>query len=104
MDRSERFYRDVLGAVPDVRDGYGCRWLLLDGLPLSLVPNAAEPASVSTQPAAFNLWVEVDDLAAAATEFAHQSVTILQLSDGAFMVIADPGDLVIEVWQRETDA
>jgi catechol 2,3-dioxygenase-like lactoylglutathione lyase family enzyme len=24
LDRSRRFYEDVLGASPDARDGYGC--------------------------------------------------------------------------------
>jgi catechol 2,3-dioxygenase-like lactoylglutathione lyase family enzyme len=104
MDRSERFYRDVLGAIPDPRDGYGCRWMLLDELLFSLVPNASEPAGVSPRRAAFNLWVEVDDLAAAAAVFARHGVTVLQPSDGTFMVIADPDGLVIEVWQHESNA
>lgn len=100
--RSERFYRTVLGATPFPTDdpGYGCPWLRLGSLPITLMPNATErsPAEFPTHAMPI-LWLEVDDLAAAAVRFARQKVEVVTPSDGQFMQIADPDGLVIEVWQ-----
>jgi predicted enzyme related to lactoylglutathione lyase len=47
------------------------------------------------------LWLQVNDLEAAARRFAKAGVEIIQPSDGQFMMIADPDGLVMEVWQAE---
>ena len=47
------------------------------------------------------LWLEVDDLEAAARLFARDQVEVIQPSDGQFMMIADPDGLMIEAWQAE---
>jgi len=102
LDRSRRFYEDVLGASPDPRDGYGCPWYRLGAWSISRMPNAAErsPSSFPDQ-AMTILWLEVDDLAAAERHFARNQVEVVQPSDGQFMMIVDPDGLVIEVWQAE---
>jgi catechol 2,3-dioxygenase-like lactoylglutathione lyase family enzyme len=101
-DRSEAFYRDVLGARPDPRDGYGCRWFKLGDFSINLLHNAAlrTPAEFPTHAMPI-LWIETDDLRNAADTFARQGVAIVQPSDGQSMMIADPDGLVIEVWQAE---
>jgi O-acetyl-ADP-ribose deacetylase (regulator of RNase III)/catechol 2,3-dioxygenase-like lactoylglutathione lyase family enzyme len=103
--RSERFYRDVLGAVTEPTDdpGYGSVWLRLGTLAITLLPNAAErsPATFPTHAMPI-LWLEVDDLKAAGRRFAKQKVDVVTPSDGQFMMIADPDGLVIEVWQADT--
>jgi len=102
--RAERFYRDVLGAAtfPTDDPGYGCPWLQLGTLVITLMPNAAErsPAEFPTHAMPI-LWLEVDDLEEAARQFAMHDVEVVSPSDGQFMQIADPDGLVIEVWQAE---
>jgi catechol 2,3-dioxygenase-like lactoylglutathione lyase family enzyme len=102
--RSERFYRDVLGATtfPTHDPGYGCPWLKLGTLAITLMPNATErsPAEFPTHAMPI-LWLEVDDLEAAARMFAEHQVEVITPSDDQFMQIADPDGLVIEVWQGE---
>ncbi len=102
--RTERFYRDVLGAtvVPTDDPGYGCPWLRLGSLAITLMPNASQrsPAEFPTHAMPI-LWLEVDDLAAAARQFVRDGVEVVTPSDGQFMQIADPDGLVIEVWQVE---
>jgi catechol 2,3-dioxygenase-like lactoylglutathione lyase family enzyme len=102
--RSERFYRRVLGAeaLPTDDPGYGCPWLRLGPLAITLMPNAAErsPAKFPTHAMPI-LWLEVDDLEAAARRFAREGVEVVSPSDGMFMQVADPDGLVIEVWQAE---
>lgn len=104
--RSERFYRRVLGAepLPTADPGYGCPWLRLGSLAITLMPNAAErsPAEFPTHAMPI-LWLEADDLAAAAQRFARERVEVVTPSDGQFMQIADPDGLVIEVWQAEAE-
>lgn len=102
LDRSGRFYEDVLGASPDPRDGHGCPWYRLGDWSITLMPNAAErsPSSFPNH-AMMALWLEVDDLAAAERLFARDQVEVVQPSDGQFMMIADPDGLMIEVWQAE---
>lgn len=101
-DVSARFYEDMLGAVPDPRDGYGCPWYRLGPLLISLMPNAAgrSPATFPEHAMPI-LWLEVDDLEAAARRFADHRVEVIEESDGQFMMIADPDGLPIEVWQAE---
>jgi catechol 2,3-dioxygenase-like lactoylglutathione lyase family enzyme len=105
--RSERFYRDILGATtyPTDDPGYGCPWLQLGTLAITLMPNATErsPAEFPTH-AMPMLWLEVDDLEEAALLFAKQKVEVVRPCDGQFMLIADPDGLVIEIWQAENDA
>lgn len=104
--RSERFYREVLGATTLATDdpGFGCPWLQLGTLALTLMPNASERS-----PAAFPshampiLWLEVDDLNAAAQLFTEHSVEVIEPADGQSMQIADPDGPVIEVWQAEAE-
>jgi predicted enzyme related to lactoylglutathione lyase len=102
--RSERFYREVLGAatLPTDDPGYGCLWLQIGTLAITLMPNAAQrsPAEFPTHAMPI-LWLEVDDLEAAAQQFARHGVEVITPSDGQFMQIADPDGLVIEVWETE---
>jgi catechol 2,3-dioxygenase-like lactoylglutathione lyase family enzyme len=102
--RSESFYRDVLGATtfPTADPGYGCLWLQLGTQAIALMPNATErsPAEFPTHAMPI-LTLEVDDLEAAARQFAKHKVEVLW-RDGQFMQIADPDGLVIEVWQAAT--
>jgi catechol 2,3-dioxygenase-like lactoylglutathione lyase family enzyme len=104
--RSERFYREVLGAavLPTDDPGYGCPWLRLGSLAITLMPNAAQrsPAQFPTHAMPI-LWLEVDDLEEAARWFARNEVEVVTPSAGQFMQIADPDGLVIEVWQAETE-
>lgn len=104
--RAEEFYRKVLGAVPLPTDdpGYGCPWLRLGSLAITLMPNAAEPSPAEFPTHAMPiLWLEVDDLAAAAARFARYKVEVVDPGDGQFMQIADPDGLVIEVWQSQPE-
>ncbi len=102
LDRSRRFYEEVLGASPDPSDGYGCPWYRLGALYITLMPNAAERSPSSFPDHAMTiLWLEVDDLGAAERLFARNQVEVVQPSDGLFMMIADPDGLMIEVWQTE---
>lgn len=99
LPRSLVFYEEVLGAVPQPRDGYGCRWYDLGSMTISLMPNATSPspAQMPEHPMAM-LWLETDDLEAAERRFVEFEVTVLQASDGQMMVITDPDGIVIEVW------
>ncbi len=103
LARSVRFYEQVLGAVREPRDGYGCPWFRLGPLSITLLPNAtaASPAKFPDHSMAM-LWVETDDLAAAARRFAEFGVSVLEEGDGQWMMIADPDGIVIEVWQAES--
>lgn len=73
--RFARFYEQVLGAVLEPRDGYGCRWYKLGPLSFSLMPNATDPspAQMPAHPMAM-LWLETVDLAAAGRRFAHSAL------------------------------
>jgi catechol 2,3-dioxygenase-like lactoylglutathione lyase family enzyme len=105
LRRSARFYEEVLGAaVVPTEDGIGCPWYRLGSLVLTLMPNAAE-RSPATFPAHAMpiLWLEADDLEAAARRFARHDVEVVTPSDGQFMQVADPDGLVIEVWQAEAE-
>ena len=104
VDRSERFYRDVLGATPDPRDGHGCRWYRLGSLLFTLMPTATE-RSHATFPddAMIILWLEVDDLQSAKSQFVRHGVEIVDPGDGQFVMVADPDGLLIEVWQAAAD-
>ena len=102
LDRSRHFYQVVLGASPDLRDGFGCPWYRLGAWSITLMPNAAERSPSSFPDHAMTiLWLEVDDLPAAEQHFARHQVEVVQPSDGQFMMIADPDGLMIEVWQAE---
>jgi catechol 2,3-dioxygenase-like lactoylglutathione lyase family enzyme len=104
LARSVKFYETVLGAVRQPGDGYGCPWFKLGPISISLLPNAVEasPAKFPDHPMAM-LWLETDDLAAAVRRFARSGITVLQPSDGQFMMITDPDGIVIEVWQAESE-
>jgi len=103
LKKSAHFYETVLGAVLEPRDGYGCRWYDLGAMSINLMPNSTEPT-----PARFPehpmliLWLETDDLTIAERRFFECGVTILQPSDGQFMMIEDPDGIIIEVWKSET--
>jgi predicted enzyme related to lactoylglutathione lyase len=100
LTRSMRFYEQALGAVREPDDGYGCPWFKLGQLWISLLDNATtvSPAKFPGHPMAM-LWVETDDLTAAAQRFVQFGVKVLNPSDGQSMIIADPDGIVIEVWQ-----
>jgi catechol 2,3-dioxygenase-like lactoylglutathione lyase family enzyme len=100
LERSQQFYDIVLGAERIPTDvGW---WYRLGALKITLLPNATEPS-----PAAFPthampiLWLEVDNLPAAAERFAQYGVRVITPGDGQYMQVADPDGLVIEVWQAE---
>jgi catechol 2,3-dioxygenase-like lactoylglutathione lyase family enzyme len=103
-DRSERFYRDVLGAAVLPTDNGVGWWFRLGSLDLNLLPNAAEPSPAEFPTHAMPiLWLEVRELAAAAEWFARHGVVVVDPGDGQFMQVADPDGLVIEVWQARPD-
>ncbi len=104
LARSRRFHEEVLGASLDPRDGSGCPWYWLGSWSITLMPNAAErsPAGFPTHAMPI-LWLEVDDLDAAARRFARYDVDVVTSSDGLFMLIADPDGLVIEVVQADAE-
>lgn len=98
--KSEGFYQKVLGAEI-VEGDITCRWYRLGNLALTLVPNACDHTTAEFgEDALTMLLLEVDDLAAAEQHFAENDVEVLQPSDGEMMIILDPDDLPIEIWQR----
>ena len=105
VERSARFYETVLGAAVIATDAGTCRWFRLGSLDITLMPNADErsPAQFPTHAMPI-LWLEVDDLAAAANRFASANVEVIEPGDGQFMMVADPDGLVIEVWQSESES
>ena len=102
--RSDRFYREVLGAV-DLSEDIGCRWYKLGSFTITLMPNANKrsPATFGEHTMTM-LYLEVDDLEAAASHFARHQVEVIMPSDGQMMIIADPDGLPIEVWRREIES
>jgi catechol 2,3-dioxygenase-like lactoylglutathione lyase family enzyme len=102
LARSRRFYRTVLGAaVVQTPDGIGCPWFRLGSFVFTLMPAAAapSPAAYMTQ-AAYMLWLEVADLAAARARFARHQVRVVEDHEES-LVIADPDGLLIEVWEAD---
>lgn len=100
--RSEAFYRDMLGAtIVPTDNGIGRRFRFGE-LEIVLMPNAvkASPAEFPTHAMPI-LRLEVDDVAATTEWFAEQDVPIVDPGDDQFVMIADPDGLVIEVWQAE---
>jgi catechol 2,3-dioxygenase-like lactoylglutathione lyase family enzyme len=102
LDRSERFYCDLLGARAEFRDGQGCRWLTMGSMRISLMQNAeqASPARFGVHAMPI-LWLETPDLALAQRTLEASGVAIVHPSDGQFMVVADPDGLVVEIWGSE---
>ncbi len=102
-DRSGQFYEQAFGAVRDPRDGNGgCRWYKLGSTWLTLMPNASDPtpARFPDHPMAM-LWLETDDLPAAAERLVGMGVEVLHPCDGDYMMVADPDGIPIEIWQAE---
>jgi catechol-2,3-dioxygenase len=67
------------------------------------MPGAAAPSPAEYMThAAYMLWLEVDDLAAARKRLARYEVPVVE-DHGESLVIADPDGLLIEVWQKEAD-
>lgn len=102
VKRSEHFYKTVLGATVLPTDNGVGWWFRLGPLAITLMPNATErsPAAFPTHAMPI-LWLEVDDLDAAARRFARYEVEVIDPGDGQFLMVADPDGLVIEVWQAE---
>jgi catechol 2,3-dioxygenase-like lactoylglutathione lyase family enzyme len=106
-DRSVRFYRDLLGAesVPGHDDGYGCPWLRLGALTITLNPSASRPAvGKFPEDAGMMLWLEVDDLGAARDHLAAHGVPVENYHEGECLYITDPDGLLVEVWQAHPEA
>lgn len=102
--RSARFYQSVLGAVRQPTDNGIGWWFRLGAFEVNLLPNAIEPSPAEFPTHAMPiLWLEVDDLAAAAERFTQHGVAVVSPPDGQFMQVADPDGLIIEVWQSETE-
>jgi catechol 2,3-dioxygenase-like lactoylglutathione lyase family enzyme len=104
VERSVQFYRSVLGAsVIPTDNGVGW-WYRLGSLEVTLIPNAAAPSPARFPTHAMPiLWLEVDDLAAAAERFSQYGVTIIDPGDGQYLMLTDPDGLVIEVWQSQSE-
>jgi catechol 2,3-dioxygenase-like lactoylglutathione lyase family enzyme len=104
VERSVRFYQTVLGASRIPTDNGVGWWYRLGTLDIALLPNAAErsPAEFPTH-AMSMLWIEVDDLPAAAERFARYGVEVVEPDDGEHMMVADPDGLLIEVWRSQPD-
>jgi catechol 2,3-dioxygenase-like lactoylglutathione lyase family enzyme len=100
-ERSRTFYESVLGAVLLPGDGYGCPWLQLGSLTLTLMPNASKSNDPNHELATAMLWIETDDLASARSHFERNEVPML-VQDEFFLTIADPDGILIEVWERES--
>lgn len=101
--RSDRFYKEVLGAV-DLPGEIGCRWYRLGSFTITLMPNADGPSPANLGEHPLNmLYLEVDDLEAARRHFERHEVPVIVPSDGQMMIITDPEGLPIEVWRRESD-
>jgi catechol 2,3-dioxygenase-like lactoylglutathione lyase family enzyme len=100
LARSEQFYREVLGATAEPRDGYGCKWFRLGSQLINLMPNAVKkcPAEFPTDAMPI-FWLEVHDLDAAYQQLVDRGVDVLQPPDGQSMLIADPDGLVLEIWK-----
>jgi catechol 2,3-dioxygenase-like lactoylglutathione lyase family enzyme len=101
--QSVRFYRELLGAEPLPEDeGYGCPWLRLGELTISLLPNATEPCPVRFPThAGTMLWLETDDLGAAHRHLVENGVPVVEWHEGEFMIVTDPDGLLIEIWQAQ---
>ncbi len=105
LPKSRHFYESVLGAVRDPRDGFGCAWLRLGPLVLTLMPNAMERSPAEFPAHAMPmLWLEADDLGAAHKHLVRHGVEIVQPPDGPSMLIADPDGVLIEVWQAANES
>jgi catechol 2,3-dioxygenase-like lactoylglutathione lyase family enzyme len=104
VKRSKQFYETVLGASEVPTDNGVGWWYRLGPLDITLLPNAAErsPAKFPTHAMPI-LWLEVDDLAAAAERFARYGVAVVEPGDGQYLMVADPDGLVIEVWQSQPE-
>jgi catechol 2,3-dioxygenase-like lactoylglutathione lyase family enzyme len=104
-ERSEQFYRDLLGAELLPGDGYGCPWYRLGALTFSLLPNASEPCPMKfPTDAGMMLWLEVDDLEAAHHHLVQSGVPIVNLHKGVCMYVSDPDGLLIEIWQAQPES
>ena len=99
-EKSDWFYREVLGARLEQHDGYGCRWYTIGSLAFNLMPNAAEHSPASLPRHAMPIfWFETDDLSAARERVIQNGIHIVDGNDQSLMV-KDPDGLVIEIWQR----
>ncbi len=99
--RSDRFYREILGAVREPGEPGTCPWYRLGALRLSLLPNAERPTPARFPAhAMFSLWIEVADLAEIHRRCVEASVSVLHPPDGYTMWIADPDGLAIEIVQQ----
>lgn len=102
LARSDRFYRQILGAIPEPGEPGTCPWYRLGPLRVTLLPNAdRRSASSFPEHAMAMLWLEVDDLDALHRHCLQHAVPVIQSPDGASMIIEDPDGLVIELWQHE---
>jgi catechol-2,3-dioxygenase len=103
VKRSVQFYGAVLGASVIPTDNGTGWWYRLGSLEITLLPNATarSPASFPTHAMPI-LWLEVDDLAAAAERFNRYGVEVVGPGDGQYLMVADPDGIVIEVWQSES--
>jgi catechol 2,3-dioxygenase-like lactoylglutathione lyase family enzyme len=105
LDRSDRFYRAILGGEFVPADGGFQRRYRFGTWELILLPNAeaVSPATFPTHAMPL-LWLEVADLPAAVAWLTQHQVTIVDPGDDQSLMIADPDGIVIEVWARASQS
>ena len=106
--RSLAFYRDGLGAEVLDAGEYGCPWVRVGGLVLTLVPNAASPAPPPAPPPdpprpGAGLLVFADDVPAAVGRAVAAGAAVVEppTPDGDRTILADPDGVLIELLKRE---
>ena len=92
LERTEKFYADVLGADLIPGDGYGCRWYQIGSLKISVMPNAEHKSPAKFPEDAMPvLWLEVDDIKLAHEHLKNAGTRIIQApDDDMLMVVTDP--------------
>jgi catechol 2,3-dioxygenase-like lactoylglutathione lyase family enzyme len=100
LQRSGRFYQEILGALALPGDGVSQRYQL-GSLIIDLVPIAENrtAAMYPRHPMAV-LAVEADDLEQAREHFVRSGVAVVQTYGEQMIVVADPDGLPVEVTER----
>ncbi|MFH5802552.1 VOC family protein [Alienimonas sp. DA493] len=98
--RTATFYRAAFGAVDLPGDGFGCPWLRVGGLTLTLLPNAVRPAPApSVERAGATLLLRDADVRAAFDRAVAAGAAVVEPpdEDATHCLVADPDGVLIEV-------